>query len=632
MIGDVVDRYEVLRELGRGGMGLVYEVKDQRGYQRTYALKVMNPTVAAREDLVRRFMDEAKLLGELNDPNIVFAYDFWSTDNHTYLLMEFVEGGTLKELIGARGALPWPEALPLFEQVVSAISAAHERSIIHRDIKPSNVLLHRGYDGRPVVKVTDFGLAKIHEEAASDSMARTMSGMGGGTLPYMPPEQILGLNKTDKRSDVYALGLTLYTMLAGRNPFEDLSNSFAVQKAIVEHTFPPLKKAVEHVPKPIARFVDKATAKNPDDRYADAGEMLAELRRLQGRLAPEAATSTSFEALAEEPPPRSRRRWPLVAAAVAVPVVALVAFLGLRGFPDLTFSGGGTGSSAAPVTTVSIYTSPEDALVSVEGGDPAEAPLEGLELAPGRTSVRAEREGYALLDTVLDVRQGEGQEFALPLRPAEDVLAEGTGAKEEAPEQAANAATEAPPLDEPEDFVLSAGGEEEETRPEQTPTATETELETTAPEPQPPAMGGVSVVVRPYGDVHVNGEELAKGTNSRVPKELPPGTHRVRATHPTYGSWEKEVRVEPGQTEDVLFNFGQHYRVTVTSEPWAEIVVDGEPTGEYTPREMPLRAGPHTVSVQRDGYAMEGEPRTFTLEGDRTSAEDRLHFTLRPTQ
>ncbi|MGI9176139.1 MAG: serine/threonine protein kinase, partial [Rhodothermales bacterium] len=136
MISQVVDRYEVLREVGRGGMGLVYEVKDQRGYQRTYALKVMNPNVAAREDLVSRFLDEAKLLGELNDPNIVFAYDFWNTDDHTYLLMEFVQGGTLKELIQEKEGLAWQEALPIFEQVVSALSAAHEKNIIHRDIKP----------------------------------------------------------------------------------------------------------------------------------------------------------------------------------------------------------------------------------------------------------------------------------------------------------------------------------------------------------------------------------------------------------------------------------------------------------------------------------------------------------------
>ena len=613
MIGDVVDRYEVLREIGRGGMGLVYEVKDQRGYQRTYALKVMNPTVAAREDLVRRFMDEAKLLGELNDPNIVFAYDFWSTDDHTYLLMELVQGGTLKELIEERGALPWEEALPLFEQVVSAISAAHERSIIHRDIKPSNVLLHAGHDGRPVVKVTDFGLAKIHEEAAGDSMARTMSSFGGGTLPYMPPEQVLGLHKTDKRSDVYALGLTLYTMLAGRNPFEDLSNSFAVQKAIVEHTFPPLRKAVEGVPKPIARFVEKATAKEPDDRYADAGEMLAALRRLRAEL----ASATAAEEVTEGVP--RRRRWPLVAAAVAA--VGLLAFLGLRVLPGLT--DGQAAPAPSPMATVSIYTNPEGALVSVGDAAPAAGPLEGMEVAPGRMRVRAERDGYTPLDTVLDVRRGEAQQFGLRLRAAEatateEAVAEDAGAEETVEE-------------EPEDFVLAAGGEPEEEQAERTSRSNATQAEAPAsPPPAAPATGTVRVVVRPFGDIYVGGELLARETNGRHAAELPPGTHRVRATHPTYGTWEKDVRVGPGQTEDVLFNFNQPYRVTVTSEPWAEIVVDGEPTGQYTPREMTLRAGPHTLSVQREGYAMEGTPRTFTLEGDRTSAEDRLHFTLRP--
>ena len=584
MISQVVDRYEVLREVGRGGMGLVYEVKDQRGYQRTYALKVMNPNVAAREDLVSRFLDEAKLLGELNDPNIVFAYDFWNTDDHTYLLMEFVQGGTLKELIQEKNGLPWEEALPIFEQVVSALSAAHEKNIIHRDIKPSNVLLHDGGSERPIVKVTDFGLAKIQEEAASDSMARTMSHFGGGTLPYMPPEQILGLHRADKRSDVYALGLTLYTMLAGKNPFEEMSNSFTVQKAIVDHQFTPLHKAVAGLPKPIARFVDKATAKDPDKRFADATEMLAELRRVRAALAPVAPTALS-ETYDEENGPAPRRRWPLVAAAVAL-LVGVLAFFGIRQFS------GGEAPPTEPTTTVSILTRPADALISVEGAEPTEAPLENIELAPGETRVQAERAGYEPLDTLLAV-EGDIQEFALVLQAVEADL-------QEEPEETPDLAAEAQPDDTPPDVQPQASAETPALTPQQTPTPEQSAPETRSAPSQP---GAVEVWVRPWGDIYVNGELLAEATIGRHIQELPPGTHQVRAKHPALGEWTQDVRVEAGQTLEVPFDFGERYQVTVISEPSiAEIIVDGEPTGRYTPAQLSLLPGERAVSVRKDGY------------------------------
>ena len=613
MISQVVDRYEVLREIGRGGMGLVYEVKDQRGYQRNYALKVMNPNVAAREDLVSRFLDEAKLLGELNDPNIVFAYDFWNTDDHTYLLMEFVQGGTLKELIQEKNGLPWEEALPLFEQVVSALSAAHEKNIIHRDIKPSNVLLHEGGGEQPIVKVTDFGLAKIQEEAASDSMARTMSHFGGGTLPYMPPEQILGLHRADKRSDVYALGLTLYTMLAGKNPFEEMSNSFTVQKAIVDHQFTPLHKAVAGVPKPLTRFVDKATAKDPDKRFADATEMLAELRGVRAALAPVAPTALS-EAY-EESDSAQRRRWPLVAA-VGVILVGALAFFGIRQFS------GEEAAPAASTATVSIYASPDNALISVAGAEPSRGSLENIELAPGETRVQAELDGYRPIDTLLTVER-DSREFALVLQPAKDEAQE---EPEETPELAAE--------NQPDETDVRPETRAETPTPEPPPRQTATpEQSTPAARREAPARPGiVEAFVRPFGTIYVNDELLAENTNGRHGKELPPGTHRVRAEHPTYGTWTKNVRIEPGQTQEVSFNFGTQYQVTVTSEPSiAEVILDGQPTGRYTPTQVMVRPGERAVSVQKDGYIMDGNPVTFTLEEDRTAA-DPLKFTLRPSQ
>ena len=234
IIGKVVDGYQIEEVLGRGGMGIVYKAVDT-SLDRVVALKVMNPLLVDNEQFFRRFKVEAKALGRLAHPNIVGVFTLRHTEDFLFIVMEYVDGGTLTDLIHQHEKIPWHNAIPIIEQTLSAVEYAHQQHVIHRDIKPSNILI----SSSGIAQVTDFGLAKI-QNLSADTRALTKTGITGGTLYYMPPEQLVGLTKVDHRGDIYSLGMTYYVMLAGRSPFDKLSSEFEVLKAIDAHDFPAL--------------------------------------------------------------------------------------------------------------------------------------------------------------------------------------------------------------------------------------------------------------------------------------------------------------------------------------------------------------------------------------------------------
>ncbi len=271
MLGKVIDSYQIQAVLGKGGMGVVYKAIDT-SLDKTVALKVMNPYLSEDERFLGRFKSEAKALGRLHHPNIVGVFALRHVDQHLFIVMEFVEGLNLADRIKRSGPMVWQDALPIMKQTLSAIDYAHQEDIIHRDIKPHNILL----SPKGVAKMTDFGLAKIQVDH-SDSVMATRTGFTGGTLYYMPPEQLEGLLHVDHRGDIYGLGMTFYEMLAGRTPFDKLSSEFAILKAIDAHDFPSLDQFNKDLPAPLVRIISKAIERHPDDRYQSAGAMLKDL-------------------------------------------------------------------------------------------------------------------------------------------------------------------------------------------------------------------------------------------------------------------------------------------------------------------------------------------------------------------
>jgi eukaryotic-like serine/threonine-protein kinase len=260
MIGTQIGSYRIEQKLGEGGMGTVYRATEIN-LDRTVAIKVLNSDLAGKPAIVERFRAEAKAQANLNHPNVAILYAFLLEHGNAMMVMEYVDGENFQQIVNRRGAIPAIEVVPLFKQALAGIGAAHEMGIVHRDIKPANIMLNQ----RGVVKVMDFGIAKVVGERGL-----TRTGVQLGTVFYMSPEQVKG-QTADMRSDIYALGVTLYELLTAHVPF----NAASEYDVLTDHvnTAPPLPSTHNaNIPKGIESIVLKALEKKPDDRFQSVAE------------------------------------------------------------------------------------------------------------------------------------------------------------------------------------------------------------------------------------------------------------------------------------------------------------------------------------------------------------------------
>jgi len=272
MIGEVVSHFKIVGQLGEGGMGVVYRGVDT-DLDRPVAIKVLSPEGQRNEESVARFLREAKTASRLQHAGITTIYEFGVKDDLRYLVMEFIDGKTLRELL-KDGALPTEKTLDIGIQIADALMFAGEKGVIHRDIKAENIMLtHRGQ-----VKILDFGLAKMFEanEAVSGDTFKTIEGRVVGTVKYMSPEQALGA-ELDPRSDIFSTGVVMYEMATGASPFSGTSPSVVMAK-ILNQPPPPLSQHNANVPPALEKAILKCLQKNRDDRYQKASELLADLR------------------------------------------------------------------------------------------------------------------------------------------------------------------------------------------------------------------------------------------------------------------------------------------------------------------------------------------------------------------
>jgi len=365
-------RYRVLRPLGTGGMASVYLAEDLR-LGRRVAVKILHEQFASDPSFVARFEGEGRMAAALSHPNIVQIYDVGHDNDRRYIVMEYVEGETLKDTVARQGALPVPRALAVIGGVLSALEFAHAHNLIHRDIKAQNILLTR--DG--AVKVTDFGIAREVGGGAAPTL--TATGMIIGTAQYFSPEQAQGRPAT-AQSDVYSAGVVLYEMLTGRLPFEG-DNPFAVAMQQINGVPPRPTRLNAAIPPAVEAVVLRALAKDPAARFASARDMKAAVdgalggsneptRVSRASIAPTvvarpttppgvprpaigsgatAPTAPRVTVSAATPPPRPPRRglWPLVlfvAALLALGAGYLVAHGGALG-----------GGSATPTETPTVF-------------------------------------------------------------------------------------------------------------------------------------------------------------------------------------------------------------------------------------------------------------------------------------
>ena len=262
----VINRYEIIAKIGSGGMADVYKAKDHV-LNRLVAIKVLKQEYSTDATFVKKFRVEAQSAARLSHPNIVSVYDVGEDDGVYFIVMELVQGITLKNYIDMKGKLDIREALNISVQIASGLSAAHENRIIHRDIKPQNIIMSR--DGK--VKVTDFGIAKVADST-------TVTTTAAGTVHYISPEQARG-GYSAERSDIYSLGITMYEMVTGRVPFEGETNVAVALMHIQSEMVPP-RKLEPSIPVSFEKIILKCTQKKPERRYASAKELIADLRKV----------------------------------------------------------------------------------------------------------------------------------------------------------------------------------------------------------------------------------------------------------------------------------------------------------------------------------------------------------------
>ena len=272
LVGQNIGRYHIVEELGTGGMASVYKAYDTR-LERDVAVKVIRRDMVAEvhaSQMLRRFEREARALARLEHPNIVNVHDYGEYEGAPYLVMQYLTGGTLRELTGK--SMPYGEAARLLIPIAHALGYAHSMDIVHRDVKPANILITAS--GQPML--SDFGIAKIL--AADDTTRLTGTGVGIGTPEYMAPEQGMS-RQVDQRADIYALGVVFYELVTGRKPF----TADTPMAVVVKHINDPLPRPrlyVPALPEAVEVILFKALAKEPEDRYPDMQAFAAALQNL----------------------------------------------------------------------------------------------------------------------------------------------------------------------------------------------------------------------------------------------------------------------------------------------------------------------------------------------------------------
>ena len=465
LIGETLGgKYRVLQQIGRGGMGVVYEAEHVE-LGKHVAVKLMLEKYADDTEATRRFHREALAAGRIGNPHIIEIFDIGKTrDGRSFVVMELLNGFPLSKVLEMGGAMPPWRAVQIMRQVLRAVGAAHAKGIIHRDLKPDNIFLINQSDDHDFVKLLDFGISKVLSLEEHVQLTKlTTTGVVMGTPLYMAPEQALG-HTVDHAADIYACGVMLYEMLAGRPPFEGPTYAALVAKVLTAAP-PPLDEVRPGLPGSLVRAVHRALEKEPGDRF-DSAEQLA--AALPSQSAPSglelAGTLDGGASVTAVPAPGRAGRlrnvaiaagaFTLAAAATAAVLVAtdeedaLQAAVGAQARSEAAMrERTATRTPAAEMGTLDVKTMPDGAAVVVDGRPAGTAPV-AVTLEVGRHQVRLELAGYGAVAMDADVRANAQTSLVVPLSAAAPAKADspagGSGAARAVTRPTKTAARSAP--------------------------------------------------------------------------------------------------------------------------------------------------------------------------------------------
>ncbi|HZQ91581.1 MAG TPA: serine/threonine-protein kinase [Terriglobales bacterium] len=598
-----IGRYEIVAELGRGAMGVVYRATDPN-IGRTVALKTMRIDAEGidSQELLKRFRQEARAAGVLNHPNVVTIYDAGEHEGLFYMAMEYIEGRTLQTLLAGGRRLAAEQVVDVARQVCAGLDYAHARGIVHRDIKPANIMI----TAEGVVKIMDFGIAKT-------GSGMTSAGQVLGTPSYMSPEQVRG-QALDGRSDLFSLGVVLYESVTGKKPFVGESITAIIYKIVAEDPVPPAEYDPELHPG-LAAIVIKALAKTKEKRYQRGADLVHDLENY--KRIDWAADAT----LAYSTPPTSALRKEMDA-------LAGITSTGMRALgPDLPTgppekawqssmaiepSSGVAQAAPAKAATGKAPAAPAPAKPQGTLGPPRREPVKiGVKpiAPPPKETVaprpmshpplsKPSRTGPIAIGAVaLVLLLGAG--WLIKQRRDAQRAAEAPPAPAAAPES--SSAARAQPAPAPRAPKPAAGTAT-------APPATDASTTAAATPSATPAAttGELRVVSTPVGaSIELDGQTDPRWKTPYLFPKVDPGTHRVALTLAGYARQTHALDISAGKRAQLaaVLQVSTGIITVASTPPGASVMLDGEDTGKVAPAELTVEQGAHTVTVHKEGFA-----------------------------
>jgi eukaryotic-like serine/threonine-protein kinase len=547
LIGQVLDNYRIDAIIGRGGMGVVFKATDL-SLEKTVAIKMIDPFLAADEEFLKRFRNEAKTLARLENPNIVSVFTLRETSAGVFMVMEYMKGMTVSERMKETGRLPLSDVISIGGKLINAIAHSHSVDVIHRDIKPNNIMLCENGS----VKVMDFGLAKATRDSSSQ-LTRTQ--IAAGTLYYMSPEQIKGLKNVDKRSDIYSIGMSLYEMAAGRTPFDKSMSEYDIQKQIIDGDIPSPVQFNPAIPKELVKIIKKCIDKDAAKRYQSTEELQKAFSQVslpdEESEAPTVIRKDNTRHIITSGD--SKKKMLLYALpAAAVILIALVIYLLLPGAPaaddkiiteEIVTPVKNEAADIIPVT-LTINTVPPGADVILNGSKEGSTPFNMTDLSLSKYSLKLVKSGYEVITQDIDIKEGANN-FDFKFVPVKET---------------------------------------------------------------PAAESYLVLNAFPSSEILINNKPL--GTSGiEIRSSVKPGKHNITFRHPRYGTKTTEVNLKEGQTRSLTCYFEQQVNIQSLNASgdafWGTVYINNENTGLTTPVDLNLGPGKYDISVRKAGYRTE---------------------------
>lgn len=621
-------RYEIISELGRGGMGIVMKGRDPK-IDRLVALKIIkfgDIIGSGREkELIERFYIEARAAGKLTHPNIVAIYDVGEENGMSFIAMEFVEGRDLADILDKEKKMPFKRAANLIIQIAEGLAFAHEQGIVHRDIKPGNILIQKSDN----IKITDFGLARLQSAGSV-----TQTGHAVGSPLYMSPEQVQSL-PLDGRSDMFSLGVMFYELVTGVKPFDADSLTSIIFKIIKDDPLPPTKHD-KRISPAVEAVISKMMAKDPERRYRSCGDVAKDLKKISSLpdgfdllTGSDAAMTVDFSASGRGglggAPPKGKELWLVIGALVIA--VSAGAWWYLQGprpqeaVPEPVIAAKAPVKPVEPPVVLAgivAIDSPIPGEVVIDGRPAGTTPVTNLKLAPGRHTVEVRADSYKPWGQKIEVISGELLTLTADMKPLDGVLE--VSAMPKGAIVFINGDKLGPS---PVKADLAAGGHKVVIKKSGYRSFTQrieiksAKTAVISANLYKLGFGSLHVTAIPWADIYINNKKI--GPTPRLIEKVVEGKITVKLVNPGYKPYSKVARLKKGERLAIFHEFtqtealkkpsgisgsqvdGKTGSLKITSKPSGMVFIDGKAEGETPVVATGLLIGPHEIVIKRKG-------------------------------